>query len=284
MRFWNYIFIFLLLILSLLVIGLFQLPDDNLHVIACDVGQGDGLLIIYKNIQILTDGGPDNKVIGCLGRHIPFWDREIELVISTHPQKDHYSGLIEVFKRYKVDNILYNKVDVSTPDYQVLEKEVGSRGISVIRPHVGQVLKVGMIYLDILNPPDGFTDSNSNNIGIVDLLKYANFKAIFMADVENTVSDGLSTLSEIQGVNYIKVNHHGSKNGLTQNLLEKLVDGFHPEASGVVGVISVGKNNIYGHPHKEILDMLGKYNVKILRTDEMGDVDVVTDGERWWTR
>ena len=274
MKFWNNIFIFLLMILALIVIALFQLPDSNLHIIACDVGQGDAILVTYKNIQILTDGGPDNKVLECLGKHIPFWDREIELVISTHPQKDHYFGLIEVFKRYKLDNYLYNDIDSGNLDYQVLEKVVGGSGVNVIRPFAGQVIRVGMIYLDILNPPDGFTDPNANNIGIVDLLKFGKFKAIFTADVENKISDELSTLSQVEGVNYLKVNHHGSKNGLTQNLLEKL--------RPVVGVISDGKNNIYGHPHKEILDLLGKYNVKVLRTDEMGDVEVVTDGEKYW--
>jgi len=262
------------MILALIVIALFQLPDSNLHIIACDVGQGDAILVTYKNIQILTDGGPDNKVLECLGKHIPFWDREIELVISTHPQKDHYFGLIEVFKRYKLDNYLYNDIDSGNLDYQVLEKVVGGSGVNVIRPFAGQVIRVGMIYLDILNPPAGFTDPNANNIGIVDLLKFGKFKAIFTADVENKISDELSTLSQVEGVNYLKVNHHGSKNGLTQNLLEKL--------RPVVGVISDGKNNIYGHPHKEILDLLGKYNVKVLRTDEMGDVEVVTDGEKYW--
>lgn len=275
-RLYRYIIQFLILIVILEWIAIFQLPDDNLHIIVCDVGQGDAILITYKNIQILTDGGPNNKVLDCLSRYVPFWDHEIELVISTHPQKDHYYGLIEVLKRYKVDNILYNKLEASSPDYKVLEKEVGSGGINVIRPYTGQVLRIGMIYLDILNPPDNFTDPNANNIGIVDLLKFGNFKAIFTADVETAISDKLSAISETQGVNYVKVNHHGSKNGLSENLLKAL----NPQ----IAVISDGKNNTYGHPHKEILDLLGKYNVKVYRTDEMGSVEVVTNGESFWIR
>lgn len=303
MKLWKYIFGLLLLIFAILVIALFQLPDGNLHVIACDVGQGDAILVTYKNIQILTDGGPNNKVLDCLSKHVPFWDREIELVISTHPQKDHYFGLIEVFKRYKVDNYLYNDVKSGNQDYQVLEKDVGSSGVNVIRPYAGQVIRVDVIQLDILNPSGKFETlnpksetANINDIGIVTLLKYGQFKALFTADVENKISDGLSALSEVEGVNYLKVNHHGSKNGLTQNLLEKIVGGLprpdpqHESSMNnsektnakVVGVISSGKNNIYGHPHKEILDLLGKYNVKILRTDEMGGVEVITDGGKYW--
>ncbi|QQG41601.1 MAG: hypothetical protein HYV90_05615 [Candidatus Woesebacteria bacterium] len=274
MQIWKYLYITLILILSVIVMAIFQLPDGYLHIVACDVGQGDAILVIYKNIQILTDGGPNNRVLECLSKHVPFWDREIELAISTHPQKDHYFGLIEVFKRYKVDNFLYNNVESGSVDYQVLKKEVGGSGTKVIRPHTGQVLRVGMIYLDILNPDSGFSDPNANNIGVVDLLKFGKFKAIFTADVENKISDGLSALGEVEGVNYLKVNHHGSKNGLS----EMLVKALYPQ----VAVISVGKNNIYGHPHKEILDLLGKYNIRVLRTDMGGDVIVSTDGEKYW--
>ena len=274
MKVWKYTFILLSLVLSLLFIAIFQVPDENLHIIACDVGQGDAILVVYKNIQILTDGGPNNKVLECLSKHVPFWDRGIELVISTHPQKDHYYGLIEVFKRYKLDNYLYNDIDSGNLDYQVLEKAVGGSGVNVIRPYMGQIIRVGPIQLDILNLSGNSETGNTNDMGIVTLLKYDQFKAIFTADVENKISDGLSALSEVEGVNYLKVNHHGSKNGLS----EMLVKALNPQ----VAVISNGKNNVYGHPHKEILDLLGKYNVKVLRTDEIGDVKFVTDGNKYW--
>ena len=283
MKIWNYIISLLILILAGVTIAIFQLPDNNLHIIACDVGQGDAILAIYKNTQILTDGGPDNKVVSCLGKYLPFWDRNIELVISTHPQKDHFSGLIEVVKRYKVDNILYSKLEVSSPGYKVLEKEVGSGGTNVIRPYTGQVLRIGLIQLDILNSSDeqlpitNFQFSNIvNDMGIVTLLKYGQFKALFTADVENAISDKLSVIREIEGVQYIKVNHHGSNNGLSENLLKA----FMP----TLAVISNGRNNVYGHPHKEILGMLEKYKVKVLRTDQMGNVEVVTDGEKYWLK
>ena len=283
MKIWNYIISLLILILAGVTIAIFQLPDNNLHIIACDVGQGDAILAIYKNTQILTDGGPDNKVVSCLGKYLPFWDRNIELVIATHPQKDHFSGLIEVVKRYKVDNILYSKLEVSSPGYKVLEKEVGSGGTNVIRPYTGQVLRIGLIQLDILNSSDeqlpitNFQFSNIvNDMGIVTLLKYGQFKALFTADVENAISDKLSVIREIEGVQYIKVNHHGSKNGLSENLLKA----FMP----TLAVISNGRNNVYGHPHKEILGMLEKYKVKVLRTDQMGNVEVVTDGEKYWLK
>ena len=102
-RFDRYIIQFLTLVLVGLTIALFQLPDGNLHVIACDVGQGDAILVIYKDVQILTDGGPDQKVLNCLGKYLPFYDKEIELIISSHPDADHLTGLVDVINKYKVD-------------------------------------------------------------------------------------------------------------------------------------------------------------------------------------
>jgi competence protein ComEC len=152
MKLWKYIFGVLLLVLSLLVIAIFQIPDSNLHIIACNVGQGDAILVTYKNTQILTDGGPDKSVLSCLGKYIPFWDRTIELVILTHPDADHSTGVIDVVKNYKVGQMLDTTLNPGTPVYEVLEKEVGGRGIPVINPVAGMGLRVGLIQLDILAP------------------------------------------------------------------------------------------------------------------------------------
>ena len=319
MRIWNYIFITLLLILSLIGICITQLPDNNLHIIACDVGQGDAILITYKNTQILTDGGPDKKVMDCLGRHIPFWDRHIELVISTHPDADHSTGLIEVFKRYNVAEVLINPIDSGTQTIKALEKVVGSSGATVLTPTYGTKLRLGLIYLDIVNPslsqiadlnekaensPLGFYKpiDPTNDYSISFVLAFGKFKGLFTGDIGPAVSDRLvDDLGNIgiETIDYIKIPHHGSKNGLTQNLLEKVVPGGLPRqnpqqepstnssekaTAKVVGVISVGKNNRYGHPSPEIIEMLSRYNIKTYRTDEMGDVETVTDGEKFWLK
>lgn len=255
------------LILICITVWLTVLSIDNkLHVIACDVGQGDAILIQKNNTQILIDGGPSQKVLDCLGKHMPFWDKKIEMVINTHPEEDHYGGLIDVFKNYKVDVFGNNGHDSSNQSYQVLEKEVGSRGVEGLILREGIDLRIGLIYLDILNPLGNGQSPNSNDQGVVVLLKYGQFKALFTADVENQISDELSTLSEVEGVNYLKVNHHGSKNGLSQ----KLLDVAKPE----VAVISVGAKNSYGHPHEDVIKILSDKDIKILRTDEIGDVEV----------
>ena len=262
------------------LISIFSLPDKNLHVIACDVGQGDAILLVNGANQILIDGGPDNSVLNCLGRHMPFWDRKIEMVVLTHPQSDHFTGLIEVFRRYQVDVYLANATDnLGNEGYQVLKKEVGSRGVKAVGPYAGQQMRLGLIYLDILNPTGGFESKNLNDWSVVAELRFGSFRAFFTGDIEGSMDVKLLeqlALSEVERVDYLKVNHHGSKNGLTNELLEVL----RPK----VAVISAGKNNHYGHPHQEILEMLKDANAKILRTDQLGDVEIISDGKSYWVK
>lgn len=247
--------------------------DDNLKIIVCDVGQGDSILIQKKTTQILVDGGPNSKVLNCLGKYMPFWDRNIEMVINTHPESDHYLGLVDVLNNYTVERFGTNGSTSSSKGYQVLESLVGGKGIPTTVLTTGTLIKAGMIHLDILNPDIINQYKETNNNGVVILLKYNNFEAVLTADVEQDVSDKLSKLEKVRDVEYIKVNHHGSRNGLTENLLKTL----NPK----VAVISSGFKNSYGHPHAEIIEMLKKYNVKILRTDEIGDVVITTDGKEF---
>ena len=122
----------------------FYLVDSkNLHLIACDVGEGDAILAVYGKTQILTDGGLGTKVLECLGKYIPALDKEIELVVLTHPDEDHYQGLIEVFKRYKVDSFLTSKATSDSQGYGLLESLVGGGGTKVIYPKDGMTLRFG---------------------------------------------------------------------------------------------------------------------------------------------
>jgi len=264
--------------------GALATGEKKLHLIACDVGQGDAILATLGDIQILTDGGANNKVLDCLGKHMPFWDREIELVILTHPDKDHFRGLIEVLRRYRVDNFLYNGLKSGSLEYQVLEKEVGGRDVKTITAREGMVLGVGKIRLDILSPSEERLGSlptkimEKNEYSIVSLLRLGSFDALLTGDVESKAAENLADRIKAMGnetIEYIKVPHHGSKNGLTQKLLEAVM----PK----LAVISVGKNS-YGHPHEEILKMLRDQGIKILRTDLMGDVEVISDGEKFWVK
>lgn len=290
MKVWKYTFFILGLVLAAIAIAIVQFPDANLHIIACDVGQGDAILVTYGSTQILTDGGPDNSVLDCLGRYMPFWDREIELVISSHPDSDHSTGLVSVLQDYKVDKLLINPIDSGTQVYQALKNAVGGGGVDVANPVSGTKLRLGLIYLDIVSPsqelfsqltPKNTNDAlsryeagkDTNLYSIAYILSFKNFSGLFTGDIPPKISDQLAVNPKIGSVNYIKIPHHGSVNGLTQSLLEKT----NPD----VAVISLGKNP-WGFPKNEILEMLSKHNVEVLRTDQVGDIIFSTDGDKYW--
>ena len=292
MKLWKYTFGFLTLILMTIIIAICQLPDNNLHIIACDVGQGDAILIAYKETQILTDGGPDKSVLECLGRYMPFYDREIELVISTHPDSDHATGLISVLQGYKVDEILINPIDPGTQVYKALESEVGGRGVGVVNPMSGMQLGLGLIHLDILGPtgdlfnklqvqdPESnlskYSISRETNLySIVYRLSFKDFSGLLPGDIPPEVSDSLANGWTKGNLNYIKIPHHGSINGLTENLIKVTIPNM--------AIISVGKNS-WGFPRPEILEILNRHNVQVLRTDLMGDIEVITDGSAYWVK
>jgi beta-lactamase superfamily II metal-dependent hydrolase len=217
-------------------------------------------------------------------------------VVSTHPQKDHYGGLVDVFQRYKVDYFLANALDSSSIDYQVLENAVGGSGAKVVNPTNGMVIRLGMMQLDIVWPTEEFigsqiedknidlqagvlgaytSEKDPNEFSIVTILRLGDFNALLTGDIQPPVVDDVIDRMKLMGVDnvdYIKIPHHGSKNGLTEDLLRFT----RPE----IAVISVGKRNSYGHPNQQTLDLLQNYKVKVLRTDEVGNVEVITDGEK----
>ena len=290
---WKYFLAFLTLIAATIWLAVAVYPDPRLRLIACDVGQGDAILAVYGKTQILIDGGPGSKVLDCLADYLPFWDKEIELVILTHPQTDHFAGLNEVFRGYKVNAYLTTPIDASTQGYQVLKSTVGGSGAKVINPTTGMVIRFGLLHLDILWPSESFltekienysstsvlgafsATGDPNDYSVVLNLRLGDFDALLTADIGPAVIDNILETGKVHNVEYIKIPHHGSKNGLTT----ELVYATTPE----IAVISVGKNP-WGHPHREVLDMLESYGLRVLRTDEVGDVEVVTDGERWWVK
>lgn len=296
---WKYLLVLLLVITVTCWSAVLFYPEAKLKIIACDVGQGDAFLITYKSTQVLIDAGPGRKVLDCLDKNVAFWDRKIEMVMLSHPQKDHYGGFQEVIRHYDVQTFVTTGLDSSSSEFQLLKSLVTGSGIEVLYAVEGMKLRIGLIYLDILHPSKEFLAQEStpivgvgdrdlgiytskkdpNEFSIVTIVRYKNFDALFTGDASPELSNSIADKLSKDGSNtieYIKIPHHGSRNGLTEELLRAV----KPR----IAVISLGKNNSYGHPHKEILDLLLKYQVKTLRTDDLGDVEVDSDGENFWVK
>ncbi len=274
-----------------------SIPDGKMHIFFCDVGQGDGAYIRFPDGRdMVVDGGPDDKVIQCLGRHMPFWDRHIDIVVMTHPQKDHMQGLVTIFQRFAVDYFVRSDVDNTTQGYELLQKVVADKKIPVKFITRGEHITVGPSTLSFLWPsPEqiaqgkaakemaasqgktasvlGSAVGDLNDYCLVFELQYGTFDAVFTGDADAQVEPqyiGMK-LADNQ-VEVLKVPHHGSKTGMTQ----AFVDWIHPS----LAVISVGKNS-YGHPSEKAIDMLQTSGARVLRTDKAGDIEVVSDGKNW---
>lgn len=254
--------------LILLFNFLTALPDGKLHIVFCDVGQGDAAYVRFPNGRdMLVDGGPNNKVLGCLGKHMPFWDRTIDLVILSHPQKDHMQGLLSVFERYSVGYFIRSDVENMTDGYEKLTTIVKQREIKEKFVTTGERIAVGQIAMNVMAPSRDVLGASTNDINessVIFVLRYGTFDALFTGDATMRLS-----LDEVE---LLKVPHHGSKTGFTSDYIQAL----KPE----LAVISVGQNT-FGHPTKEILDMLAVAGSRVLRTDQDGDIEIVSDGTNW---
>lgn len=272
--------------LILLLTFLWSLPDGKLHITFCNVGQGDAAYIRFPDGRdMVVDGGPDDKVLQCLGRAMPFWDRHINLVVMTHPQKDHMQGLISVLERFTVDYFVRSNVDNSSEGYQKLLEEIRAKKVAVKYETAGDIIDEGKARLTLLWPsPTQITKAHSGVLGastdkelndycLVFLLTYGSFDALFTGDADSRVeADYDYGLLATNTIEVLKFPHHGSRTAATDQFL----DAVHPE----LAVISVGKNN-YGHPSKEALNSLENIHSQILRTDQDGDIEVVSDGKSW---
>ncbi|MFA6369127.1 MAG: MBL fold metallo-hydrolase [Candidatus Shapirobacteria bacterium] len=244
----------LILFLSLIILVILfwlTLPSKKVEVVFCDVGQGDAALVIYKSWQMMIDVGPNNKKgLKCLENNLPFWDKKLEVVLLTHGDSDHVGGLEDVSKFYKIEQ-MFSSENLNQYD----------------------VIKTDWISFEVVNPEQKVEKGNDNNensvAGILThLVSSGQGWSIFMsgditADVERRLVWQKILTEE---VDVLKVSHHGSKDGTTDELLEIL----KPK----MAVISVGVKNKYGHPTKEVLDRLTKKGIEILRTDLEGDIIV----------
>jgi len=242
------------------------------------VGQGDSIFVeMPKGQQVLIDGGPDASILKKLAKEIPFYDRTIDLVILTHPEKDHLFGLLEVLKKYEVKNILWTGVVRDTAEWKEWMRLIKKEGVEIKIAQAGQKIILQenpLAYIDILFPfesQDGKELKDSNDTSIVARLVFGNDSFLFMGDATIKTENNLITENVFLDSDILKVAHHGSKTSTSENFLEKV----SPE----MAVIEVGENN-YGHPTPEVLAILEQFGIHILRTDKNGDIKMVSNGEK----
>lgn len=255
---------------SIFWVALKKSPQNNLKVVFFDIGQGDSIFVEAKNgFQVLIDGGPGLRVLEKLSEQMPFYDKEIDLIILTHPDSDHLFGLLEVLKSYDIKNVLWTGVLKQTAEWEEWIRLIEEEQANILIAQAGQKIIIQedpLIFLDILYPLEsleGKEVKNHNDASVVARLVFGDNSFLLTGDISQKAEKEL--IEEYDNLNskVLKVAHHGSK---TSTSFE-----FVKAVSPKTAVISVGENR-WGHPAQEVLQRLEEFGIDILITKEVGDI------------
>ncbi len=271
--------IFFVLIIGLWVILFYSLQarDKNLSVYFLDVDQADAILLrTPQGINILVDGGADNALLYQVSEHLPWWDRTVDYVIITHFHDDHYMGLVELARKYKIKNIIVPKVAGHGPLYDAWLEVLAEKNLKIEEAAVGQRYDLGQGIVWQILMAQGGEPKDLNQSSVV--IKFSNqtIDFLLMGDLpsgEETylLQSGFDLSAEI-----LKVGHHGSRYSSSDDFLETV----NPDLC----VIESGKDNRFGHPHQEAITRLKKVGCDIKNTQDSGTISVFSDGYKWWVK
>lgn len=243
--------------------------SNNMMVHYIDVGQGDSELIQIGDKNILIDAGTsDKKALDYLKK---INVTKLDYVIATHPHEDHIGSMDDVINYCSVGTFYAPKVTTTTKTYENMIDALKKKNLKITVPKVGEQINIDNATLTFIAPNSTKYD-DLNNYSIVVKVKYGNNSFLFTGDAE-ALSEGeiLQKQLDIQA-DVLKVGHHGSSSSTSQDFLNKV----NPKYA----VISCGKDNDYGHPHKETLEKLKAKNIGIFRTDLNGTIIATSDGSK----
>lgn len=271
----------------------------------CDVGQGDATLITFGSKQILIDTGRNSKVLQCLERKIPFWDKKIEFLVLTHMDADHIGGAPEVMDFYTIDFIFINPSEKKTSDFDLLEQAISRKkehGTKVIETFLGQKIRFSNgFYATVISPAINFPQVESqknlqtetrlsdatrlnelliiekyeeNDLSIALFITFGSVSILLPGDLESNGELAIMSRGLLDRAVLLKAGHHGSKTSSTPGFVERL----QPE----ITVISSGKNNAYNHPHPRVLETFSDFNIGVYQTKISGELNFATNGSQIW--
>ena len=254
--------------------GIPSVTDPNyLTVHYIDVGQGDSILLACGGEYMLIDAGEtdgDDTVIHYLnGLGI----EEIDLVVATHGDSDHIGEMDDVLNAIPADTVWYPNYGHGTKTEQRFLTAAEDCGAELYRPELGETYDLGGATVTVLGPVAEYDEPN--DMSIVLLVQFGDDRFLFTGDLENENAAENDLIAywgdDALKADVLKVGHHGSHSSTSYHFLRAVAPAY--------AVISVGEGNSYGHPHKETIDILSQAQVYVYRTDTMGTVVAVSDGE-----
>jgi len=273
-----------LIILFFVVINFFVwsrvVAEDQgfLKVAFLDVGQGDAIFIESPSgIQMLIDGGFGKSVLEELSSVIGFEDRSIDVVLATHPDADHIGGLSFVLDRFDVGVYVSTPLESETLVYKRLEESLlREEGMIRLWGKRGMFFDMGEgVIVTLLYPSDFYSHKDANDSSIVARISYGEIDFLLMGDASVEVEDTLISYNDaLLTSEVLKLGHHGSRTSTSSQFLDVV--------EPLYAVISAGKDNRYGHPHKEVVELVTSKNILIRSTAENGTITFVSDGIAAW--
>lgn len=235
-----------------------------------DVGQADAALLSCDGKHMLIDGGnrADSKILYAILTRNNI--QHLDYVIGTHAHEDHIGGIPGALEACQSVGIVYSpvtKYDSKTFDNFV--KAVEAKGVQLSVPCAGDQFKLGSATVQILGPIQKYDDTN--NTSLVVKITLGEISVLFTGDMEHDAEIDLLDSGADVKADVLKVGHHGSESSTSYRFLREVAPRY--------GVVSVGTNNSYGHPHEDPMSRLRDADVEVYRTDIVGDVFCTTDGK-----
>ncbi|MBI5990559.1 ComEC/Rec2 family competence protein [Clostridium perfringens] len=246
--------------------------DSKLMISYMDVGQGDAAYIKVNGNDILIDAGPRSNSKELLEQLKAKNIDDFELVIATHPHEDHIGGMVDVFKEYEVKAFYSPKITHTTKTYENLVKAVKDEGLKTKELKGGMVIDLGEGAKFEVFTPQKSEYEELNDYSPIMKLSFGDTSYLFTGDAEKLAEEeALAKYKTYLDSDVIKFGHHGSSSSSSNAFIEAV--------SPKYGIISCAKDNKYGHPHRETLDIIKKYNIKTFRTDTDGEIILTSDGK-----
>lgn len=261
---------------SILLYQAFHQHDRPLEIVFLDVGQGDATLIITPNGRtVVIDTGPKNNLGSLIAPHLPVTDRDIDLLILTHPDLDHVGGTLSLLKSYRVQQFMHSGLLAGAEMYKAIAQTISRERIPAMVGDVGQTIQLDKdVYLEVYSPNPTFESFEPNDYSVVTRLVYGNTSVLLTGDAPTTVEHDISEVyGDRLASNILKIGHHGSLTSTGDFFLEVV----QPEYA----IISAGCNNRFGHPHPDVLSRLFIHNIEIFDTCSDGNITFESDGEAW---
>lgn len=245
-------------------------PDPALNLYFLKSGEGDSeLAVLPGGVKVLIDGGPSSATLAPLGNTISPTDRYLDVVLLSHPQLDHFGGLIPILERYKIGLFVWNGESSLDSAWKDLVGLLNNRGTRAVVLKKGDAVRYKESRLEVLAPSDAALSANPNDDSMIVRLSSGGVKALFTGDATASLEQSLVAGAGINA-DILKVSHHGSKTSSITPFLESVL----PR----VAVIEVGKNT-YGHPAPAAVQRLAAIGASVYRTDQNGTVHIrASDG------